>query len=444
MGAVFSLPIKLGQYTASFYGGFFHYLWFGGRKSQYQLGDKSTFPYLKPLPTDDEETLLFKQHARIHLYSLASAFYLYNKPHYRKGSYRDDLVDNLRNVAIPGTGIPLSLFVHSKITALGLILTASPVVSLVASLHKWIKTRFQSSISQEFATRLLAPDDWFSYWRLNCNVVGLHAYLNNMPDDYDMENKWTFLEEGDKRGVPVSPFLKTPGIVVKHRNEEGGMGIFFYKNATEGGDWIIQERIQNSDWVSTLLPDSAPLSTFRVITQSRASIDVQKPPQKQDVTALSCVFRAGRQGAATDHDSILFDVDVQSGLLRGGTTNAHWYRLGLLQGLPGRCPWRSSHAYTHHPDGNVPVSGNVVPDIKKMLALVETSHLKLCPRVPLAGWDVVLSTDPKVPICLLEVNLSCNFFRGSFDKKVYLDFIDDSFARLQAQRLTADAPKKQV
>lgn len=50
--------------------------------------------------------------------------------------------------------------------------------------------------------------------------------------------------------------------------------------------------------------------------------------------------------------------------------------------------------------------------------MVEESHFKMCPDVPFAGWDVVLSSDPKVPVCLLEVNLSCNFFRGSFDKKV--------------------------
>ena len=123
-------------------------------------------------------------------------------------------------------------------------------------------------------------------------------------------------------------------------------------------------------------------------------------------TALSCVFRAGRMGALTDHDSVLFDVDPKTGEVLGGTTNAHWYRLGLHEVLPGRCPWRSKdHDITHHPDGNIPVSGSVVPNIREMLHLVETSHWKLCPDVPLVGWDVVLSADEKLPVCLLEVNL---------------------------------------
>jgi hypothetical protein len=67
--------------------------------------------------------------------------------------------------------------------------------------------------------------------------------------------------------------------------------------------------------------------------------------------------------------------------------------------------------------------------------------LKLCPDVPFVGWDVVLSADPKVPVCLLEVNLSCNFFRGTFDKKAYLDFIDDALVKLQDLRLVADKNK---
>jgi hypothetical protein len=354
MGQVLSIF----SHTKTFYSGFFHYLFGKGRHSSYVKGNDPSLSSLQVSPKDSAETALFKQHARIHLFRLASEFYLYNKPHYRKGSYRDDLIDNLRNVAIPGTGIPLSIFVRSKILALGYLLTAYPAISFIASLQKWFMSKFESSISDEYAIRLLAPDDWFSYWRLNCSVVGMHALLNDKPEGYSMENKWSFLEKGEKEGVPVSPYLKTPAIVVKHRNEEGGMGIYFYKNATDGGDWIIQEKISNSDWVSTLLPPNAPLSTFRVITQSRASIDVAKPPLVNDITALSCVFRAGRAGAATDHDSIFFDVDVKTGLIRGGTTNAHWYRLGLHEALPGRCPWRSSHGYQTHPDGDIAVSGN--------------------------------------------------------------------------------------
>lgn len=437
MGQVISLPFKLLKHTTTYYRGFLHY-WIGkGRHSSYS---SSSFSPLAPKPKDTTEERQFKQHARIHLYSLASTFYLYNKPHYRKGSYRDDLMDNLRNVAVPGTGIPLHWMASSRLCALGFLTWSYPTLSLIASVHQWIKTRGKSSISEEYATRLLAPNDWFNYWRLNCNIVGLHSLLNGeaVREDYDMENKWTFLEQGQARGVPVSPYLQTPAVVVKHRNEEGGLGIHFFRNATDGGDWIIQERLLNSEWVQSMLPDNAPLSTFRVITCSSKSHDITKKGTPSDVTALSCVFRAGRAGAATDHDSILFDVDVKTGTILGGTTNAHWYRLWTWL----TCPWRSHHDYSVHPDGEIPVTGNQVPDIKKVLALVEESHLKLCPNVPLSGWDVVFSTDKRVPICLLETNLSCNFFRGSFDLQTYLDFCDASLGQSQKLRLEADQDKR--
>lgn len=425
MGQIISLPFKLLKHTSTYYRGFWYYLVGQGRTGPYAetpsflaAPSSTTTTTTKSGGVDDFTTSAqFRQHARIHLYSLASNFYLYNKPHYRKGSYRDDLVDNLRNVAIPGTGVPLSLIAASRWIALPSLLLYYPIVSLAAAVQQYVATRGKASISLEYARRLLAPNDWFSYWRLNCNIVALHSLLNDMPSDYNMENKWTFLQEGVARNVPVSPFMTKPeGMVVKHRNEEGGMGIHFFKNAACGGDWILQERIENSNWVATLLPPNAPLSTFRVITCSRAgfknddSSNNSNKPQVDDCKALSCVFRAGRAGAATDHDSILFDVDVQTGLIRGGTTNAHWYKLGPSAIFT--CPWRSrDDEYRTHPDGNIAVSGNYVPDIKGMLHLAEQAHFDMCPLVPMAGWDVVLSADSKLPVCLLEVNLSCNFFR---------------------------------
>mmetsp|Transcript_19671 Transcript_19671/g.30241 ORF Transcript_19671/g.30241 Transcript_19671/m.30241 type:complete len:450 (-) Transcript_19671:112-1461(-) len=440
------LLFRTANTVAQYYGCLLYYTLGGGFSSK-PYGVESC-PYFRPVESDSEAQRQFKKYARIHCYSLAAVFYLWDKPHYRKGSYREDLADNLRNVAIPGTGIPLNWVVVNKLVAILFLVLVVPKVCFIAAFHYWYKDNLTlEEFGDEFAVRLLAPDDWFSYWRLNCRLAALHSYLHNNPAGYEMENKWTFLEEGDKRGVPVSPFLSTSGIVVKHRNEEGGMGIFFYKNATSGGDWIIQERIENSEWVSSLLPEKAPLSTFRVITQSRASIDWTegKEAKLDEIDALSCVFRAGRAGAATDHDSILFDIDPKTGVLLKGTTNAHWYRLGLHEALPGMCPWRSTHHATHHPDGDILVEGNQVPDFKNILTLVETSHMKLCPDVPLVGWDVVLSADKTLPVCLLEVNLSCNFFRGSFDKGLYLDFMDDSFRALHRKMINrecADDDKK--
>jgi len=451
MANVISMATRLFYHTISYYGCFYYFLVGKGSKVPFEkfnpsptassASPASACPYFQAEINDTEETLLFKKRARIHIFSLALIFYLWDKPHYRKASYQEDKRDNLRNVAVPGTGCPLSLFTRNKATAMFLLLVIYPIISVVAALHLYY-TKSSKDVAEEYATRLLAPDDWFSYWRLNCRIAALHALLYDVPPGYAMENKWLFLQQGIALGVPVSPVLSTPAIVVKHKNEEGGMGIFFYKNAWEGGDWIIQERIYNSAWVSSMLPTNSPLSTFRVITQSRAAIDLSQPPKLQDITALSCVFRAGREGAATDHDSILFDINPKTGDILKGTTNAHWYRLGWKKILS--CPWRSNHETTHHPDGNIPVTGNTFENIHNVLHLVEESHFKMCPDVPLAGWDVVLSSDPKLPVCLLEVNLSCNFFRGTFDRAIYFDFIEDCFVKLHTMRLQAKKEHKKI
>ncbi len=51
--------------------------------------------------------------------------------------------------------------------------------------------------------------------------------------------------------------------------------------------------------------------------------------------------------------------------------------------------------------------------------------------MPFVGWDVALTDKGTF---LLEVNLSCNFFRGAFDKPQYFAFCRDYLTFLQAQR----------
>ena len=46
--------------------------------------------------------------AKVHVYGLWLDLYLWDRPHYRAPTYRHDLLANLCNVAVPGTGLPLS------------------------------------------------------------------------------------------------------------------------------------------------------------------------------------------------------------------------------------------------------------------------------------------------------------------------------------------------
>jgi len=96
MGQAISLPVRVIEHTRTFYRGFLYFLWGKGRSSPYPLLTASSSSTgsgirpLDPLPSDSFAKRLFKQHARIHLYSLAANFYLYKKPHYRKVRRRID------------------------------------------------------------------------------------------------------------------------------------------------------------------------------------------------------------------------------------------------------------------------------------------------------------------------------------------------------------------
>ena len=287
-----------------------------------------------------------------------------------------------------------------------------------------------------FVNQMTNPQDWFSFWRLNCRLATFHSSLTSYKEDYDLEDKWKFLVEAEKLNVAVTPYMKVSGIVCKHRNEEGGLGFESFKNASVGGDWIIQEKLSNGPFLSKLLPDDAPLSTFRIISASRGGlVDIgngngkgkkRNKVKMEDIEALSCVWRAGRSKAKTDHSAILFNVNPKTGLIKKGTTNVHWYQRGLSKIFT--TPWTSEHNYTKHPDTGVKITGVTVPNMKKMMDFVRDAHLRLIPHVPLCGWDVALT--PNNGMLLLEGNFSCNFFRGDFDQESYFKFVNDYFKAL--------------
>ncbi|EGD77287.1 hypothetical protein PTSG_08380 [Salpingoeca rosetta] len=372
---------------------------------------------------------------KVYLHSLALIFYLWDKPHYRSGTFQNDMIKNLRNVAFPGTGVPLDWLCRSRAVFTLFLFLGMPLMFCAYAVVITRKRASVADVCRTYRQLLLTPEPWFAYWRLNCRLASYHALVTGC-DDYRLEDKWSFLVAAEEKDIPVSPFLKVDSIVCKDRNEEGGMGIHFFKNALHGGKWIIQEVLHNSALLQQWLPDSAPLSTLRVITASTNALDVidgemdgDASARKEKVQSLSCVFRAGRAGASTDHSSVLFDTDVESGHVRRGTTNAHWYQLGVHDGL---LRYRPAPTHDRHPDNGVMLTGNSIPDMAAIRNLVETAHATLLPGVPLCGWDVALTKE--AGRCLLEVNLSCNFFNGTFDKQAYFALLDTFFARLDRKR----------
>eukprot|EP00055_Hartaetosiga_balthica_P014807 m.83507 g.83507 ORF g.83507 m.83507 type:complete len:517 (+) comp8691_c2_seq1:230-1780(+) len=383
-----------------------------------QGGDYDTPPFYK----DDF-------HAKTHLQSFALMIHLWGLPHYRSGTFQNDMVKNLRNVAFPGTGLPLSALCSSKPLLIAFLFVGYPFLCLGYAMA-CAKKKSLYDITHLFKENLIHPSEWFFFWRTNCVVASLHAFITNT-NGYGLEDKLAFLLEGEAKGIAVSPFFKSSGIICKDRNEEGGMGIHVYRNATQDGQWILQELLTNADTIRSWLPERAPLSTLRVITSSTHALHIidDKDDSGDEllskVNALSCVWRAGRENAETDHSSILFDVDLATGKIGDGTTNAHWYQLGPHGNLFKYTP---SPSFSSHPDSLQHISGGTIPNIKEIKELVCKAHAKMLPDVPLCGWDVALTKE--YGMCLLEVNISCNFFNGSFNKENYFSYVNKFYSEL--------------
>lgn len=135
-------------------------------------------------------------------------------------------------------GIPLSVFCYSKATALFFILVVNPLISLAAAVYLAChkpgdgaqQQQQAASVAATYRRLLLFPDHWFAVWRHNCMLVGYHALLTGS-SSYEMESKGTWLLEGQRLGLPVSPFYSEGAVFVKHVSIEGGMGIHVFRSA---------------------------------------------------------------------------------------------------------------------------------------------------------------------------------------------------------------------
>lgn len=79
----------------------------------------------------------------------------------------------------------------------------------------------------------------------------------------------------------------------------------------------------------------------------------------KQVQVVTAVWRAGLAGKDTDHSSICFPVDPQTGLLSRGVSSNHWYKLGLK--WLGRLDWSTAgRSWVDHPDSHVTVAGAFV------------------------------------------------------------------------------------
>ena len=98
-------------------------------------------------------------------------------------------------------------------------------------------------------------------------------------------------------------------------------------------------------------------------------------------------------GAATDHDSVLFDVDTRTGLVKRGITNKHWYQLWTTSGtwLPGR-------DFQVHPDSNVQVVGStyIINLLSYSYNCTHMKHLGICSELENSLKPVKTNIEPSI------------------------------------------------
>ena len=338
---------------------------------------------------------LKKEHHKVNLYSISLISKLWNTKHYRNNTLKNDLIKNLRNVIIPGTFIPISFFCYHKLFYYFFIYLFYPLICI---------TSFLIYRDNTFEEYLYCPDTWFTYWRINCILSLLH-YSKTKNQQYLMEDKYLFLKKAKENGISVTPFIEKD-VIIKDRNEEGGMGIQYIKNAVNGGKMVIQEKINNSNILSKLLPENAALSTFRVVTTRSLS---------GNISVLTIVWRAARNNTTTDHNNIAFNVN-NDGSFGLGISNQNWYMRNKF----------FKKTFEKHPDSgkqitNINIGSKFISEIERLCL---NAHNSLLNKIPLVGWDVAIT---EKGIMILECNLSCNFFCGEFNKHYYFNFIKEYF-----------------
>ena len=97
---------------------------------------------------------------------------MWRLPHYRCDSWREDMRKNLHNVALPGTGVPLSVLCVSKAAVTAFVVAGVPAYALAACLCEVLRPpcatgcrgRLLAAL-QLYRKNLLAPSDWCTFTR---------------------------------------------------------------------------------------------------------------------------------------------------------------------------------------------------------------------------------------------------------------------------------------
>lgn len=223
---------------------------------------------------------------------------------------------------------------------------------------------------------------------------------HDAPDSLRIDDKRRFLAECEKHGIPTPPtytaekaIARGGTFIVKDPQSDLGAGVASFTAdelralGPDADELIIQTKLRNHAELLKVLPDDAPLSSFRVIT----TLD----PKTREPHVSRCAIRIGRAGVDADNTArggIWAQVDRRTGKILPGVTKHTFGR--YEKGAPVR--------FEAHPDTGKRFVGMRIPwfDEGRLMALV--AHRRLGLDLISLGWDVALSASGPI---LLEVNV---------------------------------------
>lgn len=159
----------------------------------------------------------------------------------------------------------------------------------------------------------------------------------------------------------VKPDDSSQGNGVYREKLEGKTTQEVFESIIAHGKSVVEEIIQQDPRMAAFHPNS--VNTVRIVTCNREG----------HIQIIQSSVRLGTGDSVVDNGCLSAGIDKETGIIISRGREAH---------KPGR--------YLRHPDTDVPILGNIIPEWDKLLALVYELPLKL-PEQRVIGWDLALS-----------------------------------------------------
>jgi len=285
-----------------------------------------------------------------------------------------------------------------------------------------------------FREELLHSTHWLQMWLNSYIFVSQSAISRSTKEAYELEDQIEFMTAAQEKK------LKTLGsmddvrkVVVKRADVEGGMGIFFYENALNGGEWVIQEIPEAHATLREIFPSHYSVPRFHVITMLPYRQDEEK---SVNVKTASVVLQieapfSSKYLAHQDH-SIYFDVSPATCTIEHGVIHSRWYNTGILSFLRFHT-WQRSRPVTRI-DGKT-VVGTHIAEISQVIELAEKAHSLMVPKVPVASWVIQLSDQGAM---VERVHFQASKWGRFTNFKLYYNTLSDWMLHYQVKRMVSE------